>query len=562
MRRTAAFFFLLFLCAISNAQEKAVLPLDLPLSFAGTYGELRHDHFHSGFDWRVGGRIGDPIHAIKSGFVSRISVSTTGYGNGLYITHFDGTTSVYGHMSAYCDKIAKIVKSEQYDKESFSVSIYPKAGEIPVVQGEVIGYVGSTGSSVAPHLHLEVRDTESETPLNYIARDYYKVNDDVSPVFRKINFYAYTDTLPIPIHGLIKSIVSPVQSSETIYLPNKSYIGIDAIDRQNGTPARLAVEEYRVCMDQEVIFDFKVGEIPFSEDRYIQSLIDYSQSYKGGGDVVKTLVDPGNLLALHRVNSLHDGVIILSDYDPHTLTVEVSDIDGNSASLKYTVRRDDSAGADLLRSPASDSTTEMLWFTPNVFINDEISFVLPPAALYNSIYFNYSKIRESDTAANIWSSVWQMGSRAVPLQTSAFIKIRCNIPDRLRDKAVAARYSDGRLSFAGGKWDGSGVAFKGSFGTYCVSVDTIAPQISFLERKGSIVRGDGEIIVPLKDDLSGIGKTDVRIDGKWALYQYRNGRIFITLDMDKVKKGKHAIVVTVSDNCGNESSATRNFIWK
>ena len=72
--------------ADSTAVVKHGKPLELPMSFASSYGELRHDHFHAGIDFRTGGRVGDPIHSIKDGYVSRVSVSMTGYGNGIYVT--------------------------------------------------------------------------------------------------------------------------------------------------------------------------------------------------------------------------------------------------------------------------------------------------------------------------------------------------------------------------------------------------------------------------------------------------------------------------------------------
>ena len=112
MKRFTALTVALVWCMIAWAQEQAVRPLDVPMSFSGTYGELRHDHFHSGLDWRVGGKVGDPIHAIKSGYISRVSVSPWGYGNGLYITHPDGTTSVYGHMLRFRDDVARRVERQ------------------------------------------------------------------------------------------------------------------------------------------------------------------------------------------------------------------------------------------------------------------------------------------------------------------------------------------------------------------------------------------------------------------------------------------------------------------
>ena len=63
-----------------------------------------------------------------------IAEYSSGYGNYVTIYHSNGSTTLYGHMS----------------------SIAVTAGQT-VSQGQVIGYVGSTGYSTGPHLHFEVR---------------------------------------------------------------------------------------------------------------------------------------------------------------------------------------------------------------------------------------------------------------------------------------------------------------------------------------------------------------------------------------------------------------------
>jgi murein DD-endopeptidase MepM/ murein hydrolase activator NlpD len=81
-------------------EEKFLYPINpgLPGSLAGTMGELRTTHFHSGIDIRTNNIIGLPVLASKSGYISRITVSPSGYGNVLYIKHPDGYTTLYAHL--------------------------------------------------------------------------------------------------------------------------------------------------------------------------------------------------------------------------------------------------------------------------------------------------------------------------------------------------------------------------------------------------------------------------------------------------------------------------------
>ncbi len=76
-------------------------PLDIPLVLSGTFGELRNNHFHSGIDIKTKQREGLKIYAVADGYVSRIKVALLGYGKVIYITHHNGYTSVYAHLSKF-----------------------------------------------------------------------------------------------------------------------------------------------------------------------------------------------------------------------------------------------------------------------------------------------------------------------------------------------------------------------------------------------------------------------------------------------------------------------------
>lgn len=86
-----------------------------------------------------------PIYASKSGKVTTAELGS-GWGNYVVINHGDGFSTLYAHMIYY------VVSSGEY-----------------VEQGEIIGYVGSTGNSNGPHLHFTVYyDGQTVNPMNYI----------------------------------------------------------------------------------------------------------------------------------------------------------------------------------------------------------------------------------------------------------------------------------------------------------------------------------------------------------------------------------------------------------
>ncbi len=99
--------------------------------------------FHAGED--IGAPSGTPILAADSGVATVIPNNGNGYGNYIMINHGGGRVTLYAHMSG------------------FAVS-----NGATVTQGQVIGYVGSTGNSTGPHLHFEVRVNGATTdPKSY-----------------------------------------------------------------------------------------------------------------------------------------------------------------------------------------------------------------------------------------------------------------------------------------------------------------------------------------------------------------------------------------------------------
>ena len=102
--KRAVFTIVALLTALSFSAQEAVRfssPFDFPLLLSANFGELRAGHFHGGIDIKTQSTIGWPVHSVADGYISRATVSAGGYGNGLYITHPNGYTTVYGHLDAF-----------------------------------------------------------------------------------------------------------------------------------------------------------------------------------------------------------------------------------------------------------------------------------------------------------------------------------------------------------------------------------------------------------------------------------------------------------------------------
>ncbi len=149
------------IAAMVGNKEKmlACLPAVRPLknqdinSLASGFGMRMHPIYkvlkmHTGLDFSA--KIGTPIHATGDGVVSLLSnKADEGYGNQVEIDHGYGFHTKYAHMSRFNTSLGRRVK-----------------------RGEVIGYVGNTGTSVAPHLHYEIiKNGKKVDPVHYFYND-------------------------------------------------------------------------------------------------------------------------------------------------------------------------------------------------------------------------------------------------------------------------------------------------------------------------------------------------------------------------------------------------------
>lgn len=535
------------------------IPLDLPVSLSGSYGELRTTHFHAGIDLRVGGVSGASVFAAKSGYISRISVSPTGYGNSIYITHKDGMTTLYGHLHDFAPAIAKWVRERQYEMESFSVNLYPDSLIFPLNRGDFIGRAGNSGSSGGPHLHFEVRDTETQIPLNPITEAGINVPDNIPPVINKVNFYSISNPFTLPKRELLASYTG--EWPDVIPVSDTFYVAVASIDKQNNTSARLAVSHYKYYLNDSLIFSFIPDRVPFDQGRYINSVVEYSEKQLNGVSMIKSFVEPGGGLK-QNIESAGSGLFVLTDDNEHNVKIEVIDEHNNLTRRLFKVKRGDITQHSLFTdSAALAGGIVMPWFIPNRFESDGIRFMLPPGALYSSILFTAESITFNGNPA------WRVHNNSTPLHNPARIALNADhIPQHLTDKAVIAIInSNGTTSSLGGTFKNGWVeSSTGTFGNFTIIADTVPPKISATFKEGSNLAGRAYIRFTVTDDISGIYEYRVVIDDKWILTAYdpKNRRLETELKSDKISRGKrHKIVLTVSDRKGNTNTFKSSFIW-
>jgi hypothetical protein len=306
---------------------------------AGTMGELRSTHFHGGIDIRTNNQTGIPIHAAQSGFISRISCTTSGYGNAIYITHPDGNTTVYGHLDKFKDDLAHYVRTEKYKKKTSEINLFFTETQFPVTRGDVIGFSGNTGSSGGAHLHFETRDKNNEV-INPLSFGFKEIKDNLPPTAQKIAL----KTLDIHsrINGAFGRFEFYLQKSGNSYvMPFPIYatgnIGVEllAIDRMDDSHFKFGINYIEMHADSQMVFSQTIDKVNLDETRGILALFDYRAFKMTGNTFNKMFVDDGNLLPYY--GNVGNGKICMGEEDL-SMKIVLRDFQKNESTVKFTLR--------------------------------------------------------------------------------------------------------------------------------------------------------------------------------------------------------------------------------
>lgn len=540
------------------ANDSFASPLKPPFLFSGNFGELRPAHFHSGLDFRTQGRTGLPVFAVKDGYISRIGVSATGYGNALYMNHPDGTTSVYGHLEKFHPDIRKYVMDEQYDRENFQVNLYPPAGKFRFKKGEIIAWSGNSGSSGGPHLHFEIRNTKSERVSNPIFYN-FGIKDNSKPKITALYVYPLSGSSNVGEQRNKKRFETVpvtdgyrITNNQAIPLFGKIGFGIQAEDYFNGVGLKCGIYGATISCDGNKVFGFKMDNFSFDQTRYANSQADYEEYVLSKRWIQRLYKQPGNHLDIYTPPG-KNGVFDLEDGKSHQFEITVFDAHQNKTTLKF---RTISKKSQL---PVKKITGKpFLADRQNEFENNKIKVIIPAGALYDHIDFTW---KPSPQPAGCYSEIHHVHTKTVPLNSPYSLAIKCSsIPEELRDKAliVSVDPASGRKTAIGGAYSAGWVtASTNVFGSFSVTTDTKPPVISSLSIKGNkVLTNPSKVQFKITDDLSGIKSYRGEIDGNWVLFEYdgKSATLSYTFDKERMVFGKsHLLRLVVTDNRDNRA---------
>ncbi len=545
-----------------------VSPVKIPLALSANFGELRIDHFHSGVDIKTQGVTGKEVVAAADGYIYRISISPNGFGKALYIRHPSGYSTVYGHLERFTPEIDEFVERSQYEKKSFTVNLYPAKDKFAFRQGDLIAYSGNTGGSSGPHLHYEIRKTETEEPVNPLLYD-MDVTDNIRPVIERLVIYpAGNNTLINGRNSVLKMKVSGeggkyfISADNEIRISGPAGFGIKSFDQLNDNHNKCAAYTIELKVDSITRFRYAMDKFSFSETRYVNSHIDYEAYMKENTYYERAFVLQGDHLSAYQ-NVINKGIFNFIDSGNHSLEIILEDAHRNRSSLSFRVK------SDRPSIPSGRKIREgaipMVYNRPNRFRAENITLTIPSGALYDTLFFVYKK--EAGTPL-MYSDVHYVHNKFTPVHKAYTLSIKpFNVPAGKKSKMLIVQMgNDFSKSSIGGSWTEDFITANAqSFGMFYVGIDTVAPGIypNGLT-SGSDLTGKRELRIRILDDLSGIKSYEPLIDGKWALFEYdqKNNVLVYRFDPERITKGtKHNLTLKISDNVDNTSNFNCDFTW-
>lgn len=543
-------------------------PIDMPIFLAGNFGEIRSGHFHAGLDIKTDGVEGKNIYTSADGYISRIKITHGGYGKVLYVTHPNGYTTTYAHLQRFNDKIEAYCKRGQYQKESYEIELFPSKDDLPVTKGDVIAISGNSGGSGGPHLHFEIRETATETPVNPLLFG-FDVKDEIKPTIKSLGIYpvdgGQINGSPANKLLIVTGDNGNYKLGSTLKASGKIGLGIDVLDKTTGSNNRCGVYSIELIIDSVASYCHEMNKISFNETRYINSHVCYEHWKKDDARVQRSYIQPNNKLDVYACDK-KNYVFDFNDNKIHHLSYIVRDAHMNTSVLEFDIQAVNTDSSIIAKTDTSFSNRLFKYNAANSFETEDLKISLPANILYDDLQFKYEK---QDPVGRAITPIHHIHDIYTPLHSYMTLSIKVDsINPKYENKALIVALDD-KLSFLaseGGEYDNGWITIKTrSFGPYTVMIDTIAPTIKpYNVVSGRDMSTKDALMMTISDDMSGIDSYRGTIDGKWVLfeYDYKKDRLTYFFDKNRLEKGKnHTLKMVVADKRNNKSEYSIDFFW-
>ena len=556
---------LLFASFTSSAQNKYPTnyfrsPLDISLHLSGTFGELRNNHFHAGVDIKTKRRTGFPVYATADGYVSRIKVAIWGYGKVIYISHPNGYTSVYAHLSKFGDGIQEYVKNIQYQKESYETgNIYPAENEITVKKGQVIAFTGRTGGFVAPHLHYEIRDTKTEHIINPLLFG-LKIQDSIAPKINKLIAYPIGEGSRIN-RSVKKQTLAIKKDSLNNYRTNRISasgsigFGINVYDLLGKELNKNGVYSIEMKVNGKRHYYHDVETFSFAESKYINLLIDYPYFATYKNRIQKTFREKETKLSIYE-DLVKDGFVDVKEGFSYKVEIIAKDFKGNTSSVKIPII---GVKSETVLSQKKDTTDyKILQNKFQKFTEGGVTVAFPKNTFYKDIFIDFS----------VNGKLATIHKPTIPLNKSFTITFDSTMYRKSEvNNIYIANINNKKYPYYQNtrKREDKLFTTTKTLGKYTLLIDNEFPKIYNLNFKNNNwVSKLNYLTIKISDTQSGIKSYEAFIDDEWILMEYdvKKKKLSYNFSDKKLVGSKHIFKLVVSDNVGNTNTYNSTFYRK
>jgi hypothetical protein len=523
-------------------------PIHYPIAIAGSFGEPRPNHFHGGIDIKTDQIEGKAIYSIGDGYVAKVTIGIGGYGNAIYIHHPQGYTSLYCHLRNFSNQIQSKVLRWQYSHHSNSEIILFKPTDLPVAEGQFVAFSGNSGSSQAPHLHLEIHNTKDWNmmdPLDFLG---HQVKDSIPPLAH--SFMAY----PVVGEGSFNGSSKKQNFTFTSQHLNKIFtawgkvgFGVWANDYMDKSNNKYGIRDTKLYIDGQLIFHSDVCNIPTGENRQINSWGDYDYFLKYGDWYMKSFIEPGVTLPM-LFSDYSNGIFCFNKERYYKVVYVISDFKGNSKDYSFIVR---GKKEPIPQRPSLNLLKLFRYDKVNNFMLSNVSLTLRKHLLPYDIEINPIINRQPDKLSDSFSFY----KSSFPLFNYGKISIRLN--KRVKDTSklyITSRL--GSVHYMGGTfkdgWVTGSIRELGAH--YEIEYDDEPPIIYPVNRDEW--NNNNVIRLSLTDSKSGISHFEGYIDGHYILFEPIPQSPWVKCDLKKTPLertgGVHKIEFIAFDNRSNK----------
>ncbi|MCQ2209479.1 MAG: M23 family metallopeptidase [Paludibacteraceae bacterium] len=558
--------FFIFQCLTAQLEQWEISsPLDFETTLSGSFAEMRRNHFHGGIDLRTNGEENKPVYSIDDGYVAKISISRTGYGKCAYINHPNGFTSVYGHLNGFVPKLDSILKAKQYGEQKYEIDLILDSTQFRIKKGEQFALSGNTGASGGPHVHFEIRETETGIMRNpfRLKNNPCKLTDDKAPKIFAIKIYGLkgkgciNDEAEKKCKIIVdKDRTRKVQVGDGLYAWGELGFSVKANDYMTGTGFTYTPRHLRLYAENKLISDITIDSFLFKDTRGLNSFIDYKQWAATREFFMKSFKDTNSPVLFQK--SQPNGTFKIDKEKEYKFRYEVEDDFGNKEHMDFTI-----TGKKSEISKEEISKDQIIQCGESVLF-DKGSFAMqfPQNAIYENVEHKFY----CDTSEKFLSHIYSIGTSSDPLHVFCDISIKIE-QDTIDDKTkyYIAKLNDLNVpsGSAGGTYvNGILVGKTNTFGRFAVTADVTPPVIAPVHTNK--LRNIPYIRLKIYDTQSGIASYDAYIDNKWVMFEYdsKTQQITYWLDKKQVQEFKnHTFKLIVKDYCGNVKEYSKQIYW-